>query len=285
MRRGPLGRGDYLPGCVWLDELVGDWVPDDGVELDEPLVDGRLEVELPILLVEPLVPSPLDALLVVSDPVEGALEVLLLLVVLAPRSELPVTEELLLPGAEDERDALDALEPFWHCCCAAWVLGPITPSIEPGSQPCDLSCCCSWRIESVPALAEADEPIEPLEADASSELCPEDAPCAVRPEEDGACEERLDADWLEGDWVDADDGCEDGEAELVELLLPEVDCAKAVPVASSAATATASFLEVIGCSLIGGGSGDASAVPATRARIAHPRGLGVPFRRHARNSW
>jgi carbonic anhydrase len=132
-----------------------------------------------------------------------------------------VTEELLLGEAGEEE--AEPPEPFSHCCCADWVLGPMTPSIAPGSQPWDFSCCCSWRIESLPALDLAEA--EPLDAalgeeEASIDDCGDDALCEVRSEDDG-------------DW---------------EELLLEFDCAKAVPVASNAAAAMASLLEVIGCS-------------------------------------
>jgi len=164
----------------------------------------------PLALVVLLVPNPLEALLVVSAPADGAPEELPGLV-LAPRSELPVIGDLL-PGAEAD----DALEPFWHCCCAACVFGPSMPSIAPGSQPCAFSCCCSCLIESLPALDLLEA--EALEGDeASTDDLDDAAFCDVGSEDDGI-----------------------GEA------LPEVDCAKAVPVASSAATAMASFLEVIG---------------------------------------
>ena len=111
--RGPSGHAGYFAGCVWLEVLEGDWLL-DGVELADPLVEGSVELELSILPAEPLV------------------------VALAPRSELPVTDELL-PGV----DVFEALEPLLHCCCAACVLGPMTPSMAPGSQPCDFNCCCS----------------------------------------------------------------------------------------------------------------------------------------------
>src|SRR6187549_3960862 len=125
----------YFAGCVWLEGVEGDWLADDGVELGDPLVDGRVE---PLALVVLLVPSPLEALLGV---------------VLAPRSELPVIGDLLLGAeADDGLAAFAALEPFWHCCCAACVFGPLMPSIAPGSQPCAFSCCCSCLIESLPAL-------------------------------------------------------------------------------------------------------------------------------------
>jgi hypothetical protein len=34
---------------------------------------------------------------------------------------------------------------------AAWVLGPMTPSIGPGSKPLAFSACCVWRTDSSPA--------------------------------------------------------------------------------------------------------------------------------------
>ena len=200
---------------VWfwleLEPEDGDWLLDDeGLEL------------------LPEVPSPLEALLVVSLPLEGLplepLEV-------PPPIELPRDDELPdepeLPEDELEPelpdDALELPEP--HCCCAASVRGPMMPSTGPGSHPCDFSCCCSWRTESVPPL------LLPL-------LEPE------LPIED----ELLEGDWLEdelddGDWL-AD--CDDLDADCLEVSDDEVlDCANAVPEASRAATAMASFLEVI----------------------------------------
>jgi len=193
----------------------------------------------------------------------------------------------------DEGDALEALEPDWpHLSIAAWVFGPRMPSIGPGLQPCAFSCCCCWRTDSSPLeLAPELEPEVLVEAFASVEL-------------DGMA---LALEELEGD-CEADGDCElVADCELFEaleeggLVLNDCDCAYAEPAARMAATAMASFLEVIGCSFpVGWGGGrnagnaapgpcaarwnlHASDVPASAASYGGSAPRGVSDRRHARN--
>lgn len=174
--------------------LEGDWPEveddDEGIELD----DWLLREDGDWVLAELEVPDGVLELFIELDD---------------ERSELP------------EGEALDALEPDWpHLSIAAWVFGPRMPSIGPGSQPCDFSCCCCWRTDSSPlalalvpvALSEADALVDDL---SSVEL-------------DGDCEfgEALGADSDEvADWD------LDGDCELVEDLadgwfaLEDCDCA------------------------------------------------------------
>jgi hypothetical protein len=70
-----------------------------------------------------------------------------------------------LEGAEDgaavlllaSELVLDEEEAPCDAVCAAWVFGPMMPSIGPGSKPLSFSDCCSWRTESVPALVLLDD--------------------------------------------------------------------------------------------------------------------------------
>ena len=125
----------FMPDELLLEELGG------LLELVLPEVPREL---LELLLVEPLVPNPLEAELVVSLPFDGVPDELLL--ELLPMSELPGEDDDVPPEADCP-----------HCCCAACVLGPMTPSTLPGSQPCDFSCCWSCRTESLPPLLPDDD--------------------------------------------------------------------------------------------------------------------------------
>jgi hypothetical protein len=46
----------------------------------------------------------------------------------------------------------DAVRLFccWNCLSAAWVFGPIWPSIGPTSRPLDCSACWAWRTSWLP---------------------------------------------------------------------------------------------------------------------------------------
>jgi hypothetical protein len=134
-----------------VDEFgeVAPFVPlDDGALLPallEPLI------ELEVLLAGALVPLDEDVLLA------GALVPLDELVLEEGAALVPLDceliDELLLPEALPPSEE-DVPPDCWpHCCCAACVRGPMMPSIGPGSQPCDLSCCCSWRTDSSPCCA------------------------------------------------------------------------------------------------------------------------------------
>lgn len=217
-------------GCV-VDEFgeVAPFVPlDDGALLPallEPLI------ELEVLLAGALV--PLDEL-VLED---GAALVPL---------DCELIDELLLPD--------EAPPDCWpHCCCAAWVRGPMMPSIGPGSQPCDLSCCCSWRTDSSPCCApdwplplaeeafepcaEADEPLVPaLLAPIEEPLVPPDCDAPLVPLGDGlACAVSC--------------GCEEEDCEA--CLSDELPAAIAPVAAITAATRASLFISMSRFLLLG----------------------------------
>ena len=197
--------------------LEGDWLEveddDEGIELEDWLLREAG-----------------DWVLAGLDVLDGVLELFIELD--DERSELP------------EGEALDAFEPDWpHLSIAAWVFGPRTPSIGPGSQPCAFNCCCCWRTDSSPlalalmpeALSEADAWVDDL---SSVEL---DGDCELGVAVEADCDEVADCDL-------------DGDCELVDdeacgwFALEDCVWAYAEPAARTAATAMASFLEVIGCS-------------------------------------
>jgi hypothetical protein len=175
----------------------------------------------------------------------------------------------LIELLEDDGDALEDEPPDCcpHCCCAAWVFGPMMPSTGPGSQPCAFSCCCSWRTDS--------SPCEALPDDADGALVPAE-PEVPLDEADGALVEAL---LLEAEgWLVEAEGCsvelllldgiwagalvEDGAVTLDEGDCEDDDegwfCAMA-PVAARTAATIASFLNCmvrILCLALGLGSAE-----------------------------
>lgn len=128
--------GEVAP-FVPLAEVDGALVP-----LEDTLLEGAALVPLDCeLLAGALV--PLDELLLEDGAASVPLDCEL----------LPPSEELLLPDVLPPSEEEVPPDCWPHCCCAAWVRGPMMPSIGPGSQPCDLSCCCSWRTDSSPCCA------------------------------------------------------------------------------------------------------------------------------------
>ena len=232
---------------VWLwleDEPELLFVPE---ELLPELLLGEVLEALPdvprelveVLLVVPLVPSPLEAELVVSLPLDGVPDELL--VELLPMSEPFIDEDEVPPLAPP------------HFCCAASVFGPRMPSIGPGSHPCAFSCCCSWRTDSLPlallpAFALAGAPWSEaarLPEDLSSVLL--EGACAAS---DDFVDDELAPDDDDEGWLALED-CAEGWFALDDcaegwFALDDWDWAYAVPAArSAAATATASLREVM----------------------------------------
>ena len=188
---------------VWpllvLEELDGDWleVDDEGM-LDDWLLfedgDWLLELDDGDVLAE--APWSLDVEL---EVLEGLLELPMLL----------EEDDGLALDEVDDGEALEALEPDCpHLLIAAWVLGPMMPSIGPGSHPCDFSCCCCSRTDSLPwALPPMLEPDIPPDALVSLELDEEEGELLLD-ELDGDCELVADCELfeeLEEGWLALDD--------------------------------------------------------------------------------
>lgn len=101
----------------WLAPAAGVWEVEPGLE--ELLVEGVVAVA-PLSVLPPMLPEllPIDPMLPPCDDdveVDGCAPV---------EPDAPLEAWL----------ASDA-------CCAAWVFGPMTPSIGPGSKPLSLSDC------------------------------------------------------------------------------------------------------------------------------------------------
>jgi hypothetical protein len=188
----------------WLVEDVeaDGWLVED-VEDDGWLVEADgLEDELLVVSVLELMPDvdELDEL--------GELELLEALL-----GELDCDEETDCPACFD-----------WSS--AAWVRGPMMPSIGPGSKPLSFSDCWSCLTDSSPA--------------ALPDLAlPDDAPLA----DDVSDEAPVDAEVEAEGEVAEDGGCDDCEAPAA-LLAGWLSAANTVPAAMSAATSASFFISM-----------------------------------------
>ncbi len=141
-----------------MDEEVPEAPPPELPPIEpDPLVEPVPPIE-PEPLAEPEVP-PMDPELV--EPV------------VPPIDPEPLVEPVPPPIDDvDEEVPADAW-PLSAACCAAWVFGPMTPSIGPGSKPLSFRDCCSCFTDSSPfeeALAEPDVREDcPAEAEVSLE--------------------------------------------------------------------------------------------------------------------
>ena len=122
---------ELLEGALLVDGAV--LVPEDDGVAGAALVDG--------LLIE------LDAGALFVPPDEALLD---------GAAFVPLDDELLDGAALVPLEALLEAdgEPDAHFSCAAWVFGPMMPSIVPGSQPWSLSCCWSCFTDSSPLGAD-----------------------------------------------------------------------------------------------------------------------------------
>jgi hypothetical protein len=145
---------------VWLV----DEAPEPCVEPEVlPELDGE-EPLMPLFVPEPVDDEPLAPLPDVP-PAE-----------FVPLEEVPLVPLDDIPPLVPPEDALpEDGEPDAHCCCACWVLGPMMPSIGPGSQPWSFSCCCSCRTEASPCCEPDWLPERAVEAFCESEVGPDAA--------------------------------------------------------------------------------------------------------------
>ncbi len=161
---------DGLAPVAGVAELV-DEAAAASVEFEEPLpMDPELlPIEPELLPIEPEL-LPIEPELPPMDP------------------ELPpIDDDVEVDGCVPvEPDAPLEAWPDSDACSAAWVFGPIMPSIGPGSKPWSFSDCCSCLTDASPPDVALSELEIAVSLDADGALIEGDAVEALVSLEDGA---------------------------------------------------------------------------------------------------